>query len=157
MNSPPKKCILNQPKWGGGIPISNNNALTSHPPTVTPLTKTRFIPLPTTEALDNRFDMIRAEMQSQCEINVHLTPELGHSRQPQNKLTQKLIGSLATWNLLSYPTRFNRLHQLHSKITTVPQMNKNSLSVSPFVNRQKYLSTYLIHKNKIKNKKKDNT
>jgi hypothetical protein len=90
MNSPPKKCILNQPKWGGGIPISNNNALTSHPPTVTPLTKTRFIPLPTTEALDNRFDMIRAEMQSQCEINVHFDSRIGSLEATTKQIDSKI-------------------------------------------------------------------
>lgn len=69
MNSPPKKRVLNLPKWGGGIPI---------PPTIsTPVSNPSSLPTSSTSSttsltndkvsseIDDRFELIRVEINNQ--------------------------------------------------------------------------------------------
>jgi hypothetical protein len=70
MNPPPKKHILNLPKWGGGIPLPKATPL-SFTPSSLPTTRgtNSFANQTTANAFEHNFELIQLEIKQQREYN----------------------------------------------------------------------------------------
>lgn len=88
MHSPPKKRILNLPKWGGGIPPS------THPTTTTSIPSTHIPKAPATsytpDEVQTKFDKICLEINEQRECNARFDARISSLEPSTRSIDSKI-------------------------------------------------------------------
>ncbi len=91
MSSPPKKRILYQPKWGGGIPVISIDDTPTKKTSSSSIPKPGpTIPVPSADAIDNHFEMIRVEITNQREITTQFNSRIGSLKLTTKEIDSKL-------------------------------------------------------------------
>ncbi len=82
---------MNQPKWGGGIPATPiDDTPTKKCSSSTAPKSGPTIPVPSVNAIDNRFEMIRVEINNQREINNQFNNMIGSLELTTKQIDSKL-------------------------------------------------------------------
>jgi len=128
LHSPPKKRVLNLPKWGGGLP---QRTIPNHTPSPKPsnLLTTSLNPSVASD-LDNKFQSIRIEINAQCEQNVHFDARISSLEVSTRSIDSKIDQVLAHLAPPTSPT-----HKMQRITTTRDEsMSYPGLDVSSFTN-----------------------
>jgi hypothetical protein len=125
MSSPPKKRILNQPKWGGGIPATPIDGTPTKKCSSSTAPKSGpTIPVPSVNAIDNHFEMIRVEINNQREINTQFNNRIGSLELTTKQIDFKLD------RLLDHMENSSSIHKIQ-KTSNVTFQEPSSLPGHP--------------------------